>query len=658
MVKGFASRLVSSSATTAVELQSTEMRGGLRGLTGATLRMLQKYRVVGTGGAVDVTYSFSVPSGGGTSEAHAAVVSVQVVVDDGRVINGKVLPRSEAEAQYASARASGLGAALVAQDRNSTDVFKTTIATVLPGSTVAVCVVIFLPTTFDRNGDVRITLPVSLGSRYWEPGMDARAALRAAPPSFATEWDALGAGAPAVSAAPAGPLTGPLAAVLDRPPVKLQFVVDLGCPLRTVTCPSHDADPAFVIAAEPTVGAGGEALLQRATVLLGDGDTGVPADKDVVIVIGRLMGNQPTVCVEQWQEPQEDAPGAAATTDAFAGIEPLAVKFALRADLAQDGLATRPVALHLVVDCSGSMFTEMTTVRAALKLMFPGLPEGSYVQVTQFGGSFFHWFTEPATTPDNAPKPVYRLLTDGLRADLVPLTNRVTADMGGTELSAVMTSVLGAGSLDKVPAGLPLRVVVLTDGAVTNEAEVLHIVASRVQAQTEYGRDVRVCSIGLGSEVSTALVNGLAASGKGRAVFCNSDNLEESCLRVQEACVGVSLSDVTVTWSPALQARLLPDCARGCAAAPLIFNGEMVVVSALFGPAGAAKDVACDRWVTVRARNEGTGVVHEWRVSLDGGEGGRVGVTTVVGRTLHCSGAVQEPEHCRSRPGGGAGCGV
>ena len=84
------------------------------------------------------------------------------------------------------------------------------------------------------------------------------------------------------------------------------------------------------------------------------------------------------------------------------------------------------------------------------------------------------------------------------------------ADMGGTELLRPLTQILAHAP----PDGYERRVVVLTDGAVSNTDGVLrHVRARASECRT------RILTVGIGSQVSHALVDGLADAGGGSAEY-------------------------------------------------------------------------------------------------------------------------------------------
>ncbi len=63
-------------------------------------------------------------------------------------------------------------------------------------------------------------------------------------------------------------------------------------------------------------------------------------------------------------------------------------------------------------------------------------------------------------------------------------------------------------------------------------------------------RDVRLSCLGIGSSVSTELVESLAQLGRGRALFANVGDINATCQQLLTAGLGGSLRDVRVVVEP------------------------------------------------------------------------------------------------------------
>lgn len=592
-----------------VTLVGSEYRADTQGLN-LRVRVLQQFRVPDTNPAPeDLSYSFSVPHGAGKDQqqAQATLTAVRIVADD-KVIDGKVLPIQEAETKFAAARAAGKGAAIV-KPTDSKDVFRTTVAAVLPGTLVSVCLTLMVPMRFEGKTIVGV-VPIALAARF---GASAPTPGSAPSPLFSDAWDAVeSSGEAAVSPGGRGTSCEPChpSRSVATATVKVEMRVDLGRPLAAVACPSHRADPLFACAQDTDP----DGSIMRATLTLGSGMAGVSAAEDFVVVITPRDVNQPLVCVEHRPACEEE--GVPACT---------AIEVAVHMDLVPEGGLAPPTAPGLywfVVDLSGSMDPCIGQAREAAMGLIASVPQGSLVQMTFFGELFKHVFSAPT------------LYTWASADALKAAVKFMTANMGGTDMRLVLEEVMGQVREGATAAAhLPVRCILITDGSV--DADIQRACCDIVSATVAGVLDVRVFTVGVGHEVSTALVNGLAAAGRGRAVFANADNISACCQRVFTAAAGGALTDVHVKWSKALEDRVLPGCGRGYDPLPVVYNAETVTFSAIFENVCVPSADDDDAWVTVQATRAGpcAGVGYDavpmsWTMRLNG-------VAATTGRELH-----------------------
>jgi hypothetical protein len=156
-----------------------------------------------------------------------------------------------------------------------------------------------------------------------------------------------------------------------------------------------------------------------------------------------------------------------------------------------------------VIDRSGSMAGEpIKTAKYALDLAIRSLPANSYFNIVSFGTSYSSLFE------------VSKQYDEKTSAEAVRYVNDIQADMGGTELLAPVTTIL---TKPMIPDYLR-QVFVLTDGEVTNQPEVISSVSKNLDKNTQ-----RVFTLGIGTNVSRALVNGMAKAGRGTSRFAISN---------------------------------------------------------------------------------------------------------------------------------------
>ena len=144
--------------------------------------------------------------------------------------------------------------------------------------------------------------------------------------------------------------------------------------------------------------------------------------------------------------------------------------------------------LIFVVDCSGSMGGQsIDEAKKALSLCLRSIKEGSFFNIVCFGSS--HQFMWPKS----------RLYTQDTLEEAQKYVNQIQANLGGTEIYSPLNALFQQ-SLIK---GLPRQILLLTDGQVSNETDVIDL-CRRYQDQ------VRLFTFGIGHGVSENLVSQLA----------------------------------------------------------------------------------------------------------------------------------------------------
>ncbi|WAQ96474.1 VWA5A-like protein [Mya arenaria] len=169
-----------------------------------------------------------------------------------------------------------------------------------------------------------------------------------------------------------------------------------------------------------------------------------------------------------------------------------------------------------IIDRSGSMDgSNMKNAKEALLLFLKSLPVGCYFNVVSFGSMYDCLFNESKHYSERT-----------LNEALMVLAN-MDADMGGTEIYKPLEYVLR----EKVQQQ-PRNVFLLTDGRVGNTEQVIGLIS-------KHSYDTRVFAVGVGSGVSTFLVNGVVRAGKGLAEFIADDE------RIQPK---MAVTNIELTW--------------------------------------------------------------------------------------------------------------
>ncbi len=214
-------------------------------------------------------------------------------------------------------------------------------------------------------------------------------------------------------------------------------------------------------------------------------------DRDVVILL----------------KPVEPSPSLVIQAhDSVANAAPVVVMAAFQP---QASASRGPIALKLLVDCSGSMGGDsIESARAALTGVVQGLGEGDYVSLTCFGSTFEHRLKPTAC----APKAL---------AQLGSLIDAIDADLGGTEMHAALASVF------KLPAARGMGnadVLLLTDGEIWKVEET-------IEAARKSGH--RIFVIGVGSAPAHSVVRSLAEETGGACEFATpGEALEAAAARM------------------------------------------------------------------------------------------------------------------------------
>ena len=181
-----------------------------------------------------------------------------------------------------------------------------------------------------------------------------------------------------------------------------------------------------------------------------------------------------------------------------------------------------------VVDRSGSMTQRVVPLRSALAVFLKSLPVGVKFNICSFGSTYsFLWNkSQPysADTLDQAQKHVQSM----------------EANYGGTEILAPVKATVERRYKD-----IPLEIMVLTDGEVWNSDDLFQY----IQQETASG-DIRVFSLGIGRDVSHALVEGMSRVGGGFAqiVSDEKEGLEGKVVRMLRGGLSAHVKDYRLDW--------------------------------------------------------------------------------------------------------------
>jgi len=214
-----------------------------------------------------------------------------------------------------------------------------------------------------------------------------------------------------------------------------------------------------------------------------------------------------------------------------------------------------------LVDRSGSMAgSRLNQAKNALHLFLRSLPEGTQFNIVGFGSTYEKLF--PTSVEYNDKN--FKIATDHV--------NSMKSNLAGTNILPPLQYILS----QPPNPDYPRQLFVLTDGEVSNTAEVLNYTKTAITKEK-----TRIFTLGIGNEASPELVGGLAHVGRGEAEFVSSGTrMEEKVARqlsraLQPALKNVSLS-LKLDDSIADLVKTTPQIA------PPIFSGEKTIFYALF----------------------------------------------------------------------------
>lgn len=181
-----------------------------------------------------------------------------------------------------------------------------------------------------------------------------------------------------------------------------------------------------------------------------------------------------------------------------------------------------------MLDRSGSMRGDkMESSLLALQVLLRSLSPGQRFGIVSFGSNYEHLFDEGIVSYDEHS---FQHACDAVA--------KMEANMGGTELLQPLQDVLG----DEEVA---LQIIILTDGCVSNTADVI--------AQVSSARNCRVFTLGIGDGADEELVSQLALRGNGTYEMVSSvDEIAPSVARLMERVLQSVIPPMLVYWEPTL----------------------------------------------------------------------------------------------------------
>ena len=470
-------------------------------------------RAVGLEVALDVRQTFVNATGTAIEATYifplpdrAAVRRFRMTVG-GRVIEGELDERGRARATYDQALASGHRAAIAEEDRAG--VFTLRVGNLMPGDVADIELGLVGPLVVE-DGEVTFAFPLVVAPRYI-PGVE-----------LGGEQAGLGVGGDTDRTPDASRITPPVRLPGFRNPVRLGFTLTVdggGLPIAGLRSGLHEIEA-------HADGAGGWRIALR---------PGERLDRD--IVLRWAIGGTELRSSAVWA-PDEHGEGA---TVMVTMVPPLGA-----------AAASRPRDVVFVLDRSGSMEGwKMVAARRAVARMIDTLTARDRFTVILFDDRTdepptFHGLTEAS---------------DRRRFEAVEFLAKVES-RGGTELA--MPLELAAAHLrdqderDRI-------MVLITDGQVGNEDEILRRIAPRLG-------NARIFTLGIDQAVNAGFLRRLAAAGGGACELVESeDRLDAVMAKVHRRIATPILTEI------AIDAPWLDRDSQAPARLPSVFAGAPLV---------------------------------------------------------------------------------
>jgi len=250
--------------------------------------------------------------------------------------------------------------------------------------------------------------------------------------------------------------------------------------------------------------------------------TGATLDRDVVINLHQLPTQQFLV-----SEPNPDG-----TTTVLASFYPtLAKKFS-------------PLALKILVDCSGSMEGDsIEQAREAVHQVMQQVQPGDYVSYSRFGAQVAHNFTEAHRyNPEESTPEEMLPASDKKIANIGRLIRNTHANMGGTEMRGALISTINDVALPNIFSfgDFVSCLLLITDGDIWDHQGVV---------RAAHASGLRIFAIGVGSSPAESLLRELTETTGGACAFVTpNEPMAPIALRMVQSMRSAQNAKLTVNW--------------------------------------------------------------------------------------------------------------
>ncbi len=211
--------------------------------------------------------------------------------------------------------------------------------------------------------------------------------------------------------------------------------------------------------------------------------------------------------------------------------------------------STAPLALKILVDCSGSMDGDsIEQTRQAVHQVMQRLQPGDFVSYSRFGTEVAHNFSSSFSVKGIEDPAFEEMLpaTDKKIANISRLVRNTSANMGGTEMQAALVSTIRDIRLpEELADGLAQNAVVpslllITDGDIWDHQGV-------IRAARQSGH--RIFTIGVGSSPAESLLRELTEITGGVCEFVTpNEPMTDAALRLMARMRSAHTAQIRVNW--------------------------------------------------------------------------------------------------------------
>ena len=288
----------------------------------------------------------------------------------------------------------------------------------------------------------------------------------------------------------------------------IEIVVDAemanGSNIKSVQSPSH---PISVTIGNTSVSPNADMSLQKASATLSLGTAEL--DKDFVVHVVATDTSNPVAILET----HPSIPNQRAL------MATLVPKFNLP--------PSRPE-IVFVCDRSGSMGNNISYLKQALHIFLKSLPLGVKFNICSFGSSHEFLFKDGSRSYDA-----------GSLEAATRYVNTFSANFGGTEMYQPLEDTFKRRFKD-----MELEVFLLTDGEIWDQDRLFGLINQHV---SDSKGTTRVFTLGIGSGVSHALIEGIARAGNGFAqAVADNEKMNSKVVRMLKASLSPHIKDYTL----------------------------------------------------------------------------------------------------------------